>query len=160
MIVQPWRIRVIGTRFLVRLSVASANSPLGCQATPSSRFDSGTTHRSSTLFPSTSRTVTSDIGGVRNLTKRERAFVTSSRFPSGERAADHGLRLAARRFASLPLARSTTETASNAVPRTKSVFPVGSTATPCGSSATGIACTTLRVATSMTLTLSLRREVT
>ena len=36
-----------------------------------------------------------------------------------------------------PVARSTTETASKAVPITKSVFPAGSTATPCGSSATG-----------------------
>ena len=80
--------------------------------------------------------------------------------PSGESAADQGLRLAARRFVSLPVATSTTETASNAVPITKSVFPEGSTATPCGSSATGRFRRTFRVATSITTTLSLSRLVT
>ncbi len=144
----------------MRLSVAIANSPLGCQATPSSRFDSGTTQRSSTRCPATSKTVTSDTGGVRNGTKRESAFVTSSRLPSGASAADHGLRLAARRFVSFPVAMSTTETASKAVPITNSALPSGSTAIPCGSSATGRFRRTVRVATSITTTLSLSRLVT
>ena len=43
---------------------------------------------------------------------------------------------------------------------TNSVLPVRSTATPCGSSATGIAFWSLRVATSITATVSLRRAVT
>ena len=84
-------------------------------------------------------TVTSETGAVRKPPSRDSAFVTSSVRPSGESATDQGLRLAARRFVSLPVARSMTDTASDAVFRTKSVRPAGSTATPCGSSPTGIA---------------------
>ena len=73
------------------------------------RFASGTTHRSSTRPSSASRTVTSDIEGCRNGTKRDRALVTSSRLPSGDSATDHGFRLAGSRFVSSPVARSITE---------------------------------------------------
>ena len=88
MIVQPCRRRVIGTRFFVRLSVARAYSPLGCQATPSSRFESGTAIRRATLCPATSNTVTSETGAVRKPPRRESAFVTKSVRPSGESAAE------------------------------------------------------------------------
>jgi hypothetical protein len=158
--VQPWSSRVMGTRFLVRLRVAIAKSPLGCQATPIRRFASGTTHRSVTRRDGASRTVISDIEGVRNSTSRESAFVTSSRVPSGESATDHGFLLAASRSRSFPVRRSMTEIWSLEVSATKRVLPSRSVRSPWGSSPAGSRATSLREATSTTETSSSSRLLT
>ncbi len=94
--VQPCSRRVIGTRFLVRFSVTSANSPDGCQSTPINKLAPTSTERSSTTACSASIRVASVSDAVRNGTKRESAWVTRSWPPSGESANDHGLRLALR----------------------------------------------------------------
>ena len=108
-IVQPWSSRVIGTRFLVRFMVTRAYSPSGCQATPCSRFASGTTSRSLTTDRANSTTVTSESGGVRGGVNRDRVLVTSIVSPSGETARDQGTREVTNRLVSSSVRRSRTE---------------------------------------------------
>ncbi len=67
MIVQPCSSRVMGTRFLVRLSVTRANSPLGMPGDALQQI--GRRHHHAVVDDrprSVSITVTSDIDGVRN----------------------------------------------------------------------------------------------
>ena len=115
MTVQPWTIRVIGTRFLVRSRVARANRPEGCQATPWSMLASGTTTRSSTVL----------APGVddRDLRERRLAELDEPRQGVGRQqpaavrreGQRQGLRLAERRFRSWSDAASMTEMSSDEV---------------------------------------------
>ena len=74
--IQPCTLRVMGTRFFVRISVTSAKSPDGANATPWTRLASGTERRRATVDRSASMTVTSEVSGARNSPYRGRLLVT------------------------------------------------------------------------------------
>src|SRR5665647_3493781 len=89
-IVQPCNKRVIGTVLFVRFSVASANLPLGCQATPIIRLAPGTAMRSSTVARSVAIAVISDSKGWRTEANLAFMFVARIRWASGDMASDQG----------------------------------------------------------------------